>query len=129
MVYENVCFPLTASPSPLAYFFPYGLCTRATVYPMFRVFTMVKGAGNPPVWVRNTYFQERSVPLNMYDAVMVSDKQKRAGGTAYPAKMKFGDGYRLQPLYGPDSSGKVKLNAKAMGMAKTANPYVLIRDY
>ena len=60
---------------------------------------------------------------------MVADKQKRAGGTAYPAKMKFGDGYRLQPLYGPDASGKVKLNAKAMSMAKKANPYVLIRDY
>ena len=29
---------------------------------------------------------------------MVADKRKRAGGTVYPAKMKFGDGYKLIPL-------------------------------
>lgn len=36
MVYENICFAATASPSPLAMLFPYGLCTPASVYSVRR---------------------------------------------------------------------------------------------
>ena len=54
-VFENVCLAATASPSPLSYLFPYGLCTKATVNHFFRQFMMVKDpSSHPPTWCHHT---------------------------------------------------------------------------
>jgi hypothetical protein len=127
-VYENVCLAATASPSPLAFFFPYGLCTTASVYQLFRASTMVKDGASPPTWYRNTYFQEQSDLQHLYDSVMVADKRRRAGGTAYPAKMKFGDGYKLIPLLTPESNGKPKLHSGNLAKALKLSDKIYIRD-
>jgi len=128
-VYENVCLAITASPSPLALLFPYGICTTATVYPVFRVFTMVRDNSEPPTWYRNTYFQEKSL-MNIYGGVKISDKQKRAGGTVYPAKMVFGDGYKLEPLLTPGKGGKSVLHESALKkLLKVGGGKVVMRDY
>ena len=49
-----------------AFFFPYGLCTTASVYQLFRASTMVKDGASPPTWYRNTYFQEQSDLQHLY---------------------------------------------------------------
>jgi len=127
-VYENVCLAATRTPSPLAYFFPKGICTTTTVYAYFRAFTIVKESGflgmGAPTWYRNTYFNEKG--LNMYEPIMVSDKQQRAGGTVYPAKMAFGDGYRLLPLLTPEGGLDKGNLAKAMMVSDCV---VIGRDY
>ena len=133
-VFENVCLAATASPSPLSYLFPYGLCTKATVNHFFRQFTMVKDhSSHPPIWChntrskkltpnlnpnlnphlspftltryRNTYVQRKAL-LHIYDPIMAADGQKRAGGSAFPAEMRSGDGYKLVPLLTPDGKAE-----------------------
>ena len=129
-VYENVCLALTASPSPLAYLFPYGICTTATIYPMFRMSTMVRDSREPPTWYRNTYLQKAESFFRIYDGIKVSEKQKRAGGTVYPAKMVFGDGYRLEPLLTPGKDGRAVLHEAALKKAlKVGGGKVVMREY
>mmetsp|Transcript_16892 Transcript_16892/g.43373 ORF Transcript_16892/g.43373 Transcript_16892/m.43373 type:complete len:312 (-) Transcript_16892:195-1130(-) len=127
-VYENVCLAITASPSPLALLFPYGICTTATVYPLFRVFTMVRDSSEPPRWYRNTYFQEKEL-MSIYDGVKVSDKQSRAGGTVYPAKMNFGDGYQLMPLLTPGKGGTSILHKNTLKLALNVKSKLITRDF
>lgn len=120
-VFENICIAAFATPSPLAYVFPYGMCTTASIYPVFRTFTMVKDDRyDPPTWYRNTYINEKGL-MGMYDPIKASDKQPRSGGTVYPARMVFKDGYKLEPILAPDKSGKAVLNkynlAKAVKVA------------
>lgn len=129
-VFENVCLALTATPSPLAYLFPYGICTRATVFSIFRTFTMVKEepgffGGGAPIWHRNTYFNEKGL-LGMYDPMYVADKQPRAGGSIYPEKMQFGDGYKLVPLLTPEGGLNKKALAKAL---KVSGGKIVSRNY
>ena len=113
MVYENVCLALTASPSPLAVLFPYGLCTTASIHTYSRAFTLVKDGATPPRWCSNHY--PHPTPklvdkiVNLHEPVRVKNKQKRAGGTAYPARMRPGDGYRLVPLLTPNKDGSQTL--------------------
>jgi len=126
-VYENVCLSPFASPSPLAHLFPHGICTTASVYPFFRVFTMVSDGGSPPTWYRNTYYQEKSL-MDIYSPIKVADKQARSGGTVYPAKMQWGDGYKLEPLLVPGAGGKPKLHAANLKKMSATNPYILMRD-
>jgi len=127
MVYENTCLAVTASPSPLAYLFPYGICTSGSIYWFFRMFTIVKDKSDPPVWYRNTYFQEKSL-LNLHEPIKVSDKQARSGGTVYPAKMVYGDGYRIVPLLTPDAKGKSVLHKGNLARALKLGSKVLMRD-
>lgn len=122
-VYDNICFSLTAPPSPLAILFPHGLCTTATINNIFRRFTIVKSGDT---WYRNTYFTPNLT--TMYDPINVADKMARSGGTAFPATMQFGDGYRLLPLATPNSNGKTRLHAANIAKAMTLSPYVIARD-
>ena len=89
---------------------------------------MVSDGASPPKWFRNTYYQENGL-MNIYDKIKVSDKKKRAGGTAYPAKMQWGDGYRLEPVLVPDAKGKGQLNKANLAKLIKTNPYILMRDY
>ena len=58
---------------------------------------------------KRVYFEEKGL-LHQREPVLVKHKKKRVGGTAYPAKMRFGDGYRLLPLLTPKKDGTPKLH-------------------
>ena len=81
-----------------------------------------------PTWYRNTYFQTNSL-LNIYKELTVADRQPRAGGTVYPAKMVFGDGYKLMPLLTPKPDGTQKLHQDTLKLMLKASDTVVMRDY
>jgi hypothetical protein len=97
---------------------------------MFRMSTMVRDSREPPTWYRNTYSQRAESIFRIYDGIQVSEKQKRAGGTVYPAKMAFGDGYRLEPLLTPGKDGRAVLHEVALKKAlKVGGGKVVMREY
>ena len=93
------------------------------------MFTFVRGdSSESPVWYRNTYFQEKPL-MKTYEPVTVADKQKRAGGTVYPARMAFGDGYKLVPLLTPSKYGPVLHKSNLARAMKPSGGKVYARDY
>ena len=86
-IYENVCLALTASPSPLALAFPYGVCTPRTAHALAHVATLVRDGGNASTWSYNIHATDLGGMLRFLQNVVaptpvhVSDLRPRAGGT------------------------------------------------
>ena len=89
---------------------------------------MVSDGANPPTWYRNTYAQTSLLPFRVYERVLVNEQRRRAGGTAYPASMQFGDGYKLLPLLTPNRDGSQRLHKRNLARAMKLSSKVIMRD-